>query len=65
MTDVTKTKRTYVGQEARIVRAYIPIDGRQSYALKTMMQTLLISTDKTILIDFAEDHYLKLTEIAD
>lgn len=60
-----KQAKTYLGQECRIVRAWRSLGGRQSYALKTAMQTVAISTDKSLLIDVAEDHYMKITEIAD
>jgi len=61
------SKRTnpYLGQECRIVRAFLNLEGRQSYALKTINQTIAISPDKRLLIDLASDRYMKVTEIED
>ncbi len=58
-------KNTYLGQNCRIVRAYLNLEGRQSYALKTAMQTIAISPDKGLLIDLASDRYMNVTEIED
>lgn len=61
------SKRTnpYLGQECRIVRAYLNLEGRQSYALKTATQTIAISPDKRLLIDLASDRYMNVTLIED
>ena len=40
-----KKTNPYLGQECRIVRAYLNLQGRQSYALKTADQTVAISAD--------------------
>ncbi|MFW6124521.1 MAG: hypothetical protein ACOC46_00115 [Pirellulales bacterium] len=71
--DATR-RRTYLGQNARIVRCYRLRDGRQIYALKTTaakpairspIGVLAVSADKRELIDLAEACYLTLTSIAD
>jgi len=61
----SKKTNTYLGQECRIVRAYLNLEGRQSYALKTATQTVAISADKALLIDLASDRYMDLTHIED
>ncbi len=63
--DATR-RRTYLGQNARIVRCYRLRDGRQIYALKTTAaKPLAVSSDKRELIDLAEACYLTITSIAD
>ena len=62
--DAKKTN-PYLGQECRIVRAYLNLQGRQSYALKTADQTVAISADKALLIDLASTRHMNLTEIED
>ncbi len=57
-------KTTYIGQRARIVRAFQNHDGQMAYALKTMSETIALSKDKTLLIDIAEARYLELIDIA-
>lgn len=66
MTTTHHTERkTYLGQECRIVCAYQNIDGLMGYALKTACQTIAISADKALLIDIAEDRRMNLVKIAD
>ena len=65
------TKRTYqslqsnpyLGQEVRIERAYLNLDGRMGWALKTDRQTIAISADKQLLNDLATDRHMTLTHI--
>jgi len=61
----SKKTNTYLGQECRIVRAYLNLEGRQSYALKTATHTVAISADKRLLIDLASDRYMNVTHIED
>ena len=35
-------RKTYLGQECRIVRAYICLDGLQSYKLRTACRTIAV-----------------------
>ena len=58
-------RKTYLGQECRIVRAYICLDGLQSYKLRTACRTIAVSADKALLIDIAEDRRMNLVEIED
>ena len=68
--EITMTQRRYqaladnpyLGQECRIVRAFINLEGRQSYALKMAQQTVAISPDRQLLIDLAKDRHMKLIE---
>ena len=64
-TGTGRLRRTHLGQECRIVRAFRREDGVQVYALKTAVDCLALNPSKSELIDLAEAHYLRLTEIAD
>jgi hypothetical protein len=51
----------YLGLEVRIQRAYLNLEGRMGWALKTDRQTIAISADKQLLTDLAADRHMNLT----
>jgi len=56
---------TYLGQECRITLLYHnKVTGWRLYALKSHEGTLATSEDIAALIDWAEDQYLIITDIA-
>jgi hypothetical protein len=62
---MTMKHKTYLGQPARIARAFTNHDGQMTYALKTSRETIAVSKHKDLLIDMAETLRLEITKIAD